>query len=79
MHIIFIITSGLERTSELFYWIRGFLPFTVISELGIDLILITWTRLCLNVFGSINFDGIWTGTDLDINWNAILNVGLLVA
>ena len=46
---------------------------------NIDLRLITWTRLCLNVFGSINFDGIWTGTDLDINWNAILNFGLLVA
>ena len=53
--IIFIITFGLERTSELFCRIQFYLPFTEILEFGTDLRSITWTRLCFNFFGSINF------------------------
>ena len=32
LHIVFIITFGLEKTSELFYWIRVYLSFKEISE-----------------------------------------------
>ena len=55
IRIVFIIPFGLERTSELFCWTRFYLSFKEISEFAMDLRLTTWTRLCLNVFGSIGF------------------------
>ena len=55
LHIISIFTFGLERTLELFYWMRFYLSFTEISELGTNLRLITWTRIWLNIFRSIHF------------------------
>ena len=44
-HIIFIITNGFQRTSELFYWTRFYLSFTEISEFGTDLNTGPMTRI----------------------------------